>query len=132
MHEQFMEGNQHLIGPVIRMLGTTALRTKSPKHAELFLKTVGVVDVKSGLGEGSDAQTGESRSDVPSVVYNFLIPRPPTPQLEREDQQTKLLPPPMDVNARNEKAVTQAVVEPPESVSKLPPLPADIPLVLPR
>jgi hypothetical protein len=42
VHEQLLDRNEYLVGPVIHMLGTTAIRTKSPKHAEVFLRAVGV------------------------------------------------------------------------------------------
>ena len=73
-HAQFMEGNEHLVGPVIRMLGTVALRTKSPRHAELFLRAVGALD--SSRSELDCAPT----ELVPPVV-NVLVPRPDWPPL---------------------------------------------------
>jgi hypothetical protein len=76
-HEQFMKGNAHLVGPVIRMLGTAALRTKSPKHAELFLRAVGSLDPMNHV-EGGD----RTRVNVNTpVVINNLVPRPEWPKL---------------------------------------------------
>ncbi len=76
-HEQFMEGNAHLVGPVIRMLATVALRTKSPKHAELFLKAVGYLGAMNEVDSG----TGTPLNVNASVVINNLVPRPDWPKL---------------------------------------------------
>jgi hypothetical protein len=73
-HAQFMEGNAHLVGPVIRMLGTMALRSKSPKHAELFLRAVGSLEPSRGEGESS------ARA-LSTPVINVLVPRPEWPAL---------------------------------------------------
>jgi hypothetical protein len=88
VNQQLRDGNEYLIGPVVRMLGTTAIRTKSPKHAELFLKAVGTIGPKEGdEGAGQTNNYGE-------VKYNFLIPGPPLPALTTEATQ-QFLPPPM-------------------------------------
>jgi hypothetical protein len=69
-------GPEYLIGPVVRMLGTTAIRAKSPKHAELFLKAVGAIGAKEA-GESGAGQTFAAGQ----AVYNFLVPAPPIPTL---------------------------------------------------
>jgi len=90
VHEQLRDGNQYLIGPVVRMLGTTAVRTKSPKHAELFLKAVGTISAKED-GEGGGDQTNNNYGNV---TYNMLVPFPEVPVLAQQEAQ-KFLPPPM-------------------------------------
>jgi hypothetical protein len=71
--EQLRSSNEHLIGPVVHMLGTTAIRTKSPKHAELFLKATGAIDVKTDSGaDVSVVGPGQ-------VTMNFLVPQPAMP-----------------------------------------------------
>jgi len=71
VNQQLREGNEYLIGPVVRMLGTTAIRAKSPKHAELFLKAVGAIGAKED-GESGAGQTFAAGH----AVYNFLVPAP--------------------------------------------------------
>lgn len=103
VHTQFNASNEHLIGPVVRMLGTTALRTKSPKHAELFLKAVGAIDARDGGADQGEAVG----APVGTFTMNFLVPAPPIPVAVQE-QAAKRLPPPMtfDVQAVSVPAVT--------------------------
>ena len=88
VHEQLREGNAHLVGPVVRMLGTAAVRTKSPRHAELFLKAVGTIGSKE---DGADM---DRPAHVPTFTYNMLVPFPEVPEIEQQEAQ-KFLPPPM-------------------------------------
>ena len=95
VHVQFRDRNEYLVGPVVHMLGTTAIRTKSPKHAELFLKAVGAI------GPKDDDSGGPSAGISPgTVIMNYLVPAPPIPQIVQEQAQQRL-PPPMtfDVSA---------------------------------
>jgi hypothetical protein len=68
VHEQLLGGNEYLVGPVVRMLGTTAVRNKSPKHAELFLKATGTLEGS----EPDDTPAG----GVHNYTLNILVPRP--------------------------------------------------------
>lgn len=70
IHEQLGAENQHLVGPVVNMLGRTALRTKSPEHAKLFLQTMGA------MLPGSDPDSGGHAGGGITVTNNFLVPRP--------------------------------------------------------
>ena len=72
VHQQLLERNEHLVGPVIHMLGSTAIRTKSAKHAELFLRAVGCFD-------GKVEDTLSAHGAGGGMIMNFLIPRPETP-----------------------------------------------------
>lgn len=76
LNEQLCERNQELVGPVIHMLGTTALRTKSPEHAKLFLQASGSIGALAGEGGGGDAPPALGVQ----VVNNILVPRPELPQ----------------------------------------------------
>jgi hypothetical protein len=69
--EQCRSRNEHLISPVIYMLGATAMRTKSPKHAELFLRATGSLDFRDEHDTEGPAAGG--------FTMNFLVPRPETP-----------------------------------------------------
>jgi hypothetical protein len=116
VHEQLRDSNEFLIGPVVRMLGTTAVRTKSPKHAELFLKAVGAIGARED-GEGGDRPT----LNTGNAVFNFLVPAPPIPALAQEKAK-QMLPPPMTFDA---------VSAPPPPAHKLT-VPANVPVVTTR
>jgi len=105
VHEQLRDRNEYLIGPVVHMLGTTAIRTKSPKHAELFLKAVGTIGSKEG-GEDNNSRTFTSNQ----VVINSLVPFPPMPTVVQE-QAKVFLPPPLG------------------SPAAIPAIPANVPVV---
>jgi hypothetical protein len=70
--DQCRSRNEHLISPVIYMLGSTAMRTKSPKHAELFLRATGSLDFRDELDSAELAAGG-------GFTMNFLVPRPEVP-----------------------------------------------------
>lgn len=76
LNEQLCDRNQELVGPVINMLGTTALRTKSPEHAKLFLQAQGSLGPLAGEGAAGDAPA----LGVQTIV-NILVPRPEVPQI---------------------------------------------------
>jgi hypothetical protein len=103
VHTQFNISNEWLIGSVVPSIRTTALRTKSPKHAELFLKAVGAIDARDGGGDQGEAVG----APVGTFTMNFLVPAPPIPVAVQE-QAAKRLPPPMtfDVQAVSVPAVT--------------------------
>jgi hypothetical protein len=85
VHEQLRDGNEYLVGPVVRMLGTTAVRTKSPKHAELFLKAVGAIGARE---DGGGGETGACQ-----MVINSLVPFAIVPPDVQEQAQRRLPPP---------------------------------------
>ena len=78
VNQQFGERNTHLVGPVVNMLGTMAIRTKSPKHAELFLRTVGALSPGAGGAANGDGE--DSPEDSRYVMHvNILVPCPQVP-----------------------------------------------------
>lgn len=76
VHEQCRERNAHLIGPVINMLGTMAIRTKSPRHAELFLRATGSLG-PSGPELPGPPTAGDVAQNGP--IINLLVPLPSLP-----------------------------------------------------
>ena len=82
VNAQLAATNAHLIGPVIYMLGTMAVRTKSPKHAELFLRAVGALGPPNGANGDED-----SPEDSRYVTHvNILVPCPQVPNGGRMPQ----------------------------------------------
>ena len=75
--ELLIEQARPLFGAIMRRMGLTALQGGgSPQHAEQFCKMLaGFYDRSLPAGE-SDVPAG---GGAPSMVYNFLIPRPATP-----------------------------------------------------
>ena len=82
-----------LFGAIMRRMGLTALQGGgSPQHADQYCKMWAGFYDRSLPGNESDAPAGA----VPSMVYNFLIPRPETPVIPgvtvREFDQGRQLP----------------------------------------
>jgi hypothetical protein len=77
VNQQLGERNTHLVGPVVNMLGTTAIRTKSPKHAELFLRAVGALGPANGARHDDDEDSPDDSRFVTHV--NILVPHPQLP-----------------------------------------------------
>ena len=71
-----IEQARPLFGAIMRRMGLTALQGGgSPQHADQYCKMHAGLYGRSLSGGDGDAPT----SNAPSIVYNFLIPRPETP-----------------------------------------------------